>query len=100
MLVLRQMLYAADVSRPRDMLGITRARDHELMIGQHAGGGEQQPLERRLPILTIGAEVTERPLLLDRLSPIEPGVGAAVQHSGQRTAPVVLDHAWNGPAGK
>src|SRR5690606_24138637 len=57
----RQMLDALDVGRPPNGLVVLRPGDHEPVPRTLLGYLDQQPLQLRLPIRTVGAEITQVP---------------------------------------
>jgi hypothetical protein len=94
------MLDPLDVGRPVDRHGILRAGDHEPQVREAAGRLDQQPLQRRLAIVRVGAEVGQVPALRNVERLVGGGVDRAIKGARGGRAIVLLDPAERRTAGE
>src|SRR4051812_5149258 len=95
-----QVLDILYVRRPIIGVGILRAGDHKFVFRKQAGRFYHQPLEQRLPVLAVSAEITERPLRrhIGRLVKLD--IGSAIERTCARTAVDALYQLQGRAAGK
>jgi hypothetical protein len=81
----RDMVHEIDVGLPREVGGVARSAEHEATLGRTACGLHEQPDERCLPIVGVGAEIGKvAPEQLDRR---DGPVGARIDMAVERRRP-------------
>ena len=88
----RQVAHEIGVGRPGEPVRILRAPDDETLVRQGAGGFHEQPLQRRLPVGGVGAEIGQRPRILRprRRRAVQRRIDGAVdRHDPARPQPVL-----------
>ena len=97
----RHVLQPLDVGGPVDLVGVLRPGHHEAPLRRAAGGLEQQPLQRRLAVGAVGAEIAQVPARR-RVGqrPVGRRVHGAVQRARRRRAVAPLQQVERRPAGE
>src|SRR5579885_150251 len=91
------MLEMVDIGRPIDVFRVLRTDDHEFVVRQQPRWREQQTLEHRLTIDTVGAHVSQAPFDLTLQRRVRVGVDCTIQRSRPRAAVEVLDQLQDRP---
>jgi hypothetical protein len=91
------MLDPLDIGGPVDLGRILRAGDDEAAIGERTGGLDQQPLQGRLPVGAVGAEIGQVPALGRIERRISVRIDRAIKSARRRGAVLAFDPAEVGP---
>src|SRR4051794_14898245 len=90
------------IARPPDRVGVLRTGDDEPPLFPVTRRIDEQPLQHRLAVGTVGSEIAEVPLRGALLAVVVSGIERAVESTRERRAITALDPAqcWTSGEGE